>query len=1175
MLKWAFSKIGLQLLTIILLVIVLSMGSLMYLATNLVADFGEFSASINEQNLMAKSNLFLSRVTYEEAMKYENTFQRIALSSSILAEQTASLYKHSETDRAKRIPLRENLYLFKDKGIFANQLSEKIANLYWGDATLSEGVVHEINILSNIDTILMKIKEGNPESVAAFVLTETAILRYYPNSSIVEKLKPPREYDPRDGIYYQRAIPQNNPSRKTAWTRVYQDPAGKGLMTSAVTPVYGNQGKFLGVAGIDVTLDKILNEILVKNQNSESSNMEDSLFSFIVDAEGRIVAFPDQFAELFGLKKSDEKILNYGDILEYRLSDSSFSEIKRIEESIVKKERQISRVALNDIPLLIYSHAMPTTQWRLCVVTNEASILSSVQETRLALGNLVKTMSKNFTFITIAFLLISIGIVVVFLSRRLIIPLNSLTHAATKVQGGDLTVQLNSHRNDEIGLLAKTFNKMVQNLNESALREKDYTRTLEQKVDERTREIQKKGRDKEKALNLLEQEIKDRIRIENKLRESEEKYRDIFENSVEGIFQTTPAGNLISANPALARILGYDSPEQITSVLNNLSTQLYVHPEQREKMIEIIDKNGHVSGCEAEVYRKNGEIIWVSINIRAVKDAHGTLSHFQGSLEDITERRQTDDKLKLAKKIAEEANRAKSEFLATMSHEIRTPMNAIIGMTEMVLNTALSPRQMKYLHIVSKSSEHLMALIDDILDFSKIEAGKVELVEAPFNIKRLLADTVNILSYKVEQKKLKLSYDITCENRHLTGDYHRLRQILFNLIGNAIKFTQTGAITVRVSETTDDKNRLNTTLPERKTTLLFSVQDTGIGIPQDKLDAIFEKFAQIDASTTRAYGGTGLGLAICRKLAILMGGEMWVESEPGRGSIFYFTVRLRVAEKQDIDPLDGHPLPAPDRTEYRRPPKPFNILLAEDFEVNQEVITPVLEESGHRVHVVENGKQAVEAIESNRYDLILMDIQMPVMDGIEATRRIRKLDNPGAAAIPIIALTAHALKGDCQEYVEAGINVCLTKPIRPSQLLEAVESMMQTGHYDGPTIRKNYKSAHTDFDYALTMMDGKNKILLIACSTMAVVVPQKMEEIHAAISRLDFTTIERLAHSIKSGATSIGATRLTETSHLVEQYAHQKNHEQLIHIMPELQNCIDCVLDDIHNYILASDSLET
>lgn len=1175
MLKWIFSKIGPQLLTIILLVIVGSMGSLMYLATNLVADFGEFSASINEQNLMAKSNLFLSRITYEEAMKYENTFQRIALSSSILAEQTASFYQRREPDRNNLIRLRETLHVIKDKGIFANRLSEKIANLYWGDVTLSNQAIHELNLLSNIDTILVKIKEGNPESVAAFVLTESAILRYYPNSRIVTKIKPPKEHDLRDGIYYQRAIPQNNPSRKTAWTRVYQDPAGKGLMTSAVTPVYGNNGEFLGVAGIDVTLDNILNEILIKNQDSEPRNAEDSLFSFIVDAEGRIVAFPDPFAELFGLKKSDEKKLNYGDVLEYRLSNSFFPEIKEIEESIVKNERQISRVALNNIPLLIYSHAMPTTQWRLCVVTNEASILSSVQETRLALRNLVKTMSKNFTFITIVFLLISIGIVVGFLSRRLIIPLNSLTHAATKVQGGDLTVQLKSHRNDEIGLLAKTFNKMVQNLNESTLREKDYTRTLEQKVDERTQEIRKKGRDKEKALKLLEQEIKDRSCIENKLRESEEKYRDIFENSVEGIFQTTPDGNLISANPALARILGYDSPKQITAVLNNLSTQMYVHPEKRERMLEMIDKYGHVSGFEAEIYKKDRSVIWVSINSRAVKDAHGTLSHFQGSLEDITERRQADDKLKLAKKIAEKANRAKSEFLATLSHEIRTPMNAIIGMTEMVLNTTLSPRQMKFLHIINKSSEHLMALIDDILDFSKIEAGKVELVETPFNIKRLLSDTVNILSYKVEQKNLKLAYDIVCENKYLTGDYHRLRQILFNLIGNAIKFTQTGTITVRVSETTDDENRLNTTLPELETTLLFSVQDTGIGISRDKLEAIFEKFAQLDASTTRAYGGTGLGLAICRKLAILMGGAMWVESEPGRGSTFYFTVRLRVAEKHDIGPLDGHPLPAPDRTDSDTPPKPLNILLAEDFEVNQEVITPILEQSGHRVHVVENGKQAVEAMATNPYDLILMDIQMPVMDGIEATRRIRKLDNPGVAAIPIIALTAHALKADCQEYFEAGINVCLTKPIRPSQLIEAVESIMQISHCDMPTIRKNNKPANTDFDYALTMMDGKNKILLIACSTMAVVVPKKMLEIQAAISRLDYTTIERLAHSIKSGATSIGATRLTEISYQVEQSAHQKNHEQLIHIMPELQNCIDCVLDDIHNYILASDSVET
>ncbi len=514
-------------------------------------------------------------------------------------------------------------------------------------------------------------------------------------------------------------------------------------------------------------------------------------------------------------------------------------------------------------------------------------------------------------------------------------------------------------------------------------------------------------------------DITDRKRAEAALRASEEKYRSIFENATEGIFQSTPQGLLLTVNPAFVKILGYDSEAELIETVTSIRDQLYVEPERRDEFQKLMKQQDMmVRNFETPFFRKDKSIIHISLSAHAVRDQQGNVRYYEGILEDITQKRRAED-LKIGKDTAEAATQAKSDFLANMSHEIRTPLNAIIGLSDLAQKGQLTPKLKDYLSKINVSAHSLLGIINDILDFSKIEAGRMNFEQVKFDLFEVLDNISDMLSGRAAEKGIELVISVAGNvPTALIGDPLRLSQVLTNLTANSIKFTETGEVMIRVELLTRDKGNLR---------LRFIVKDSGIGIAEDTLPHLFDPFTQADGSTTRRYGGTGLGLAICKRLVEMMDGEITARSEIGKGSSFFFTGRFGIHQESI---KIKHSLP--------EPLKGKRVLVVDDNAASREIIAEILTGFGFMTDVSESGFHAVEMMRSacgNRdYDLVIMDWMMPEMDGISALKHIRS--DPLLGDIPVIIMTAFGREQVMTQARAAGVNGFLIKPIKQSLLLD-------------------------------------------------------------------------------------------------------------------------------------------
>ncbi len=715
--------------------------------------------------------------------------------------------------------------------------------------------------------------------------------------------------------------------------------------------------------------------------------------------------------------------------------------------------------------------------------------------------------------------------------------------------------------------------------------------------------------------HLLESivDISDRKKTEEQLTI----FRRFAEASGQGLSMADLNGKITYVNPALSQLLG---EKEVGAVLGRDLLDCYpesVRRKVREEIIPTVFHEGHWTGelplqgrdivqTLQNIFLLRGErnepicVAQIVTDISGIEDTAKQLRRSNVMMVEALRREKCTsmqleaalEQLEAARMNAEDASLAKSEFLANMSHEIRTPMNGIVGLVDILQRTELDHNQRRYLQMIQQATDSLLQIINDVLDLSKVEAGKLELDITTFNVRDCARDSLALFVIRAEDKGITLSSDIAPSVPDwVVGDAGRLRQILLNLLGNAVKFTDKGSVRLEIKPENPDSAR-----PDGGLDLLFAVVDTGVGVPPAQQEMIFEAFAQADPSVTRRYGGTGLGLAITSRLVELMGGRIWIKSEPGQGSTFYFRVHLGIAEPSQAGQTDHELTKMPGSTvspqkETATDPaddmghdlRRLRILLAEDNPVNQEVAGLMLREMGHEVVVVSDGRAVLDALESGSdpYDLVLMDVQMPILNGLEATAMIRKAEAGQAKHQPIIAMTAYAMQGDRERCLAAGMDDYISKPIKARVLIDMLTkwsrkirdlrpitenpSDRQATHKNEtcPDNNEAYHANPIDIAAALENLAGNQHILKRVVELFQNNVGKTLGELKAAFQAGDATLLKVTAHGLKGAASNICAESIRRTAEHLEQEAEVGRLDDVGEILEQLT----CQVNELCQYL--------
>ncbi len=689
-------------------------------------------------------------------------------------------------------------------------------------------------------------------------------------------------------------------------------------------------------------------------------------------------------------------------------------------------------------------------------------------------------------------------------------------------------------------------------------------------------------------LSVLGSAINFRMRLqiaENAFRTelSEKKYRAIFDNSIDGIYQSTHEGKFLTVNNALVKMLGYELPEELMETNIN---QYYKIPEEREKLLSEIKRNGSIENHLLHLVDKNKNELTVKLNARLITDGDKSKYFYEGTMRDVTselealeKRKQAELELKSEKEksdaLAKEAlklSSAKSKFLANMSHEIRTPMNGILGFLSLIEADSYSSKEElnNFVKNAKVSAESLLETINAVLDLSKIEAGKLELENLNFNLKKIVEQAVSIVYPKAKEKSLSITIETPdASELNFVGDPTKLRQIFLNLLSNAVKFTQHGEIKVAVSLEQIDNDRIR---------IHNSITDTGIGIPADKINKLFKPFSQVDGTEGKNFGGTGLGLVICKEFTNLMDGDISVKSIQGAGSQFNFSVVLKkqhisaeqlkeLAENElkfEKDLAQNASIDLKANYEKR---KDYKLLLAEDNLINQKVVIRMLNSAGYQVDAVMNGEQVLRVYSQKNYDLILMDVQMPEVDGYTATKKIREME-PNKNSVPIIAITAHALVGDREKCIEAGMNEYISKPVIAKEIVLLIDRLLKIDQVNVKAETEEKKeSGLFDFERLKQISLGDPVFEKDLLGDFIIDAESKLKSIQDCIAARNASKIINLAHTLKGSSYSVGATSVGDEALGIELSAKNNDIDSVEERLSKLSKSIRDTREIIKNKI--------